>query len=93
MGMDTVGSSGAVHLSWAAWSELQEMLRANGFTGSLPESNDEEMLTSDVAKQVGRAMLPWYRNRDQDLPLSAAEGACLAYALLLCCDDGECEHG
>ena len=51
------------------------------------------MLTHDVAKQVGHAMLQWYRNREQDLPLTATEGACLEYALLLCCDDGECEHG
>ena len=93
MGMDVVGRSGAVHLSWAAWSELQQLLRANGFSGSLPESNDEEMLTVDVAKQVGQAMLQWYRKKPQDSPLTASEGACLAYSLLLCCDDGECEHG
>jgi hypothetical protein len=93
MGMDIVGRSGGVHLNWSAWSELEVVLRGNGFTGSLPASNDDEVLTEDVAKQIGRAMLRWYGKRDQDAPLTATEGAWLAYALLLCCHDGECDHG
>lgn len=96
MGMDISGKSGTVHLSWSAWSEMQEILRANGFTGSLPENNNDEILTPAVAKEVGRAMLRWYQKKPKNsaaLQFTATEVVCLAYALLLCCDDGECEHG
>lgn len=96
MGMDISYKEHRLHQNWTGWSALREMLVANGFEGTLPNTNDSETVSKKTAKEVGKAMLKFYQQRaDKEciLPeLSRHESACLAYALLLCVADGKAQH-
>lgn len=97
MGMNIVSKNGSVYLNWPAWSELNEILRAEGFGGTLPDTNDGHTVSEDTAEQVARALLKWYEKKrlkgDGSPPqLGRAESAYLAYGLILALEGGKAMH-
>ena len=97
MGMHVVSKNGSVYLNWLAWSELNKILREEGFSGVLPDTNDGHAVSKDTAKEVARALLRWYVKKrlqgDGSPPqLGRAESAYLAYGLILALEDGKAMH-
>jgi len=101
MGMLAKGKTITVSMNWTLCGKLLDILDANGFTGNLPRTNDGETVDKETAKQVGRAVLKWWEQKEkaafeermvQHPHLTPGESAILAYALLLAVDDGEVEH-